>query len=79
MIQVLSMFITTDYILYSLIICAGMYVLGLCDNFDYEDNKFIIMIKIILIDNSKFPDTIVYYIKNTNMLVHSNFGSKVYA
>ena len=50
-------------------------MLGLCDNLDkviIEIRKFIIVIKIIIYyrDNSKFPDTIVYYTKHTNTLVH---------
>ena len=48
-------------------------MLGLCDNLDKAIiEKFIIVIKIIIYycDNSKFPDTIVYYTKHTNTLVH---------
>ena len=43
-------------------------MLGPCDNLDIA----IIVIKILIYyrDNSKFPDTIVYYTKHTNTLVH---------
>ena len=44
-------------------------MLELCDNLD----KSIIVIKINR-DNNKFPNTIVYYTKHTNTLVHSDFG-----
>ena len=41
------------------------YIVGLCNTLD---NKFIIVIKKFYYrNNSKFPDTIVYY---TNTLVH---------
>ena len=49
-------------------------MLGLCDNLDKAIIKIssFIVIKIIIYyrDNSKFPDTIVYYTKHTNTLVH---------
>ena len=46
-------------------------MLWLCDNLDKAIIE-IIVIKIIIYyrDNSKFPDTIVYYTKHTNTLVH---------
>ena len=60
--------------------CRNRFILGLCDNLD---KSIIEIISSLSHDNGKYPDTIVYYTKHINKLVHRAISelqkSKIYA